>query len=255
MKRKANYELLRIISMMMIVILHYFSHGGGELQIANGTLGYYFARIITATAQVGVNCFVLLSSYFLIEKSFSLSRVINTVLSVFFYSVLCLGVYILLSGDQVGIREIVYSLFPITSSQYWFMTQYVLLLFFSPLLNVAIANMPEKTLYKITILFVIIFSLIPTILPWAKSISSGKNIAWFITLYLIAGCLKKQKSKVLSINPIYIFFLLSFCTVVLDELFIFLAKGIGGNWSTFLFYNNSPTIAFASVMLMVWAKK
>ena len=256
MRRKANFEILRIISMGMIVTLHYFSHGGGYTQIAHGSFAYYIMQSIIAMAQVGVDCFVLISSYFMIDKTFSLSRIINTFANTIFYSILGLSVFVAFSTESIGLKDIVYSLFPVTSSQYWFITQYVLLLFFSPLINKALINMTEDTLKKITVIFVILFSIIPTVLPWSRYyISSGKNISWFVTLYLVAACLKKIKMENRCKHCLRVFFIISFFVAVVDDKLVLLMNALGNNLSTVLYYNNSPNVLICAILLMMWANK
>ena len=70
--RQLNYEILRIVAMLMIVCLHYLSKSGllGNPSRANMTLTAYFAWFIEAFCLVAVNVYVLISGYFGAEKVF-----------------------------------------------------------------------------------------------------------------------------------------------------------------------------------------
>lgn len=71
-RRAANFELLRIISMMMVVCLHYLSKGNLLPQYIKLNHGSdYLYWLIEALCIVSVNVFVLISGYFLIEKEFN----------------------------------------------------------------------------------------------------------------------------------------------------------------------------------------
>ena len=65
-KRQLNYELLRIIAMLMIVSLHYLSKGEilGDHARNDMTVTGYVAWLIEAFCIVAVNVYVLISGYF-----------------------------------------------------------------------------------------------------------------------------------------------------------------------------------------------
>ena len=69
-KRQANFELLRIVAMMMIIILHYLNKGNlVTAYTTDSSAVNYTAHLIQAFCIVSVNCYVLLSGYFLVESS------------------------------------------------------------------------------------------------------------------------------------------------------------------------------------------
>ena len=96
--RGSNYELMRIISMFMIVCWHVFLNGanigsGGE----NIMTIYYLLRSIMV---VHVNSFVLVSGYFQCKSKFKMSKLLSLNNSVWFYKVaILIGAIIL--GERV----------------------------------------------------------------------------------------------------------------------------------------------------------
>ena len=78
--KERNYalDLLRILSMLMIVFLHSNSHGGMFYSPETGLDGYVIGSwVVEVLCIVSVNVFVLISGYFLCEQSFRLSRVVR----------------------------------------------------------------------------------------------------------------------------------------------------------------------------------
>ena len=73
-KRQGNFELLRIISMVMIVTLHYLKKGG-LLSANEGSVVYYFAWTLEALCLISVNSYVFISGYFTKTKTFKLSDI------------------------------------------------------------------------------------------------------------------------------------------------------------------------------------
>lgn len=59
MKRDSRFELLRIISMAMIILSHYRLYGETK---------YENLRILDPLGQIGVGMFVMISAYFLYRR-------------------------------------------------------------------------------------------------------------------------------------------------------------------------------------------
>lgn len=97
--RQMNYELLRIIAMLMIVCLHYLSKGGalGDPKQELTTNGY-LAWLIEAFCLVAVNVYVLISGYFGVDsQNFTIRRPLKIWRQVWFYSV-GIGLIMLITG-------------------------------------------------------------------------------------------------------------------------------------------------------------
>ena len=82
MVRKSNFELLRIISMMMIIGLHYFhSEMGGAIgQQKPNELNFYITYFLEGLFHTSVNCYILITGYFMANKkevSYSLWKVLE----------------------------------------------------------------------------------------------------------------------------------------------------------------------------------
>ena len=66
--RNTSIELLRIISMIMIMFHHFAYHGNFEWNFNEVTLPHLWYDFILMGGKVGVDIFVLISGYFLIEN-------------------------------------------------------------------------------------------------------------------------------------------------------------------------------------------
>ena len=99
-KRQANFELLRVVAMFMIISLHYLVKGGAAVPFpfaaGENPVGV-LAWLIEAFCIVAVNCYVLISGYFLVESAWKPGRAVSLVLQVLFYSLL-IPVSLLLAG-------------------------------------------------------------------------------------------------------------------------------------------------------------
>ncbi len=196
-KRETNFEFLRVIAMLMVVILHYLSHADVLLQLGVPKTGVsVFATAIESLCIVAVNVWVLISGYFLSQSGFKLSRILQLICEVFFYTIaisiamMIAGVYVV--NDRESLYKAVQYIFPIESEHYWFVTAYVLMYVFAPAMNAAVRGLTRKQL-KVTILGLLLFfsfikSVVPVLFPTDRC---GYDFGWFLCVYLIAAYIRK----------------------------------------------------------------
>lgn len=111
-KRESNLELLRILAMLLIFLGHYVYWGiGDEFKTGNFFNELIFNFLILG-GRIGVNIFVLISSWFLIDSKFNFKKIIDLSLKVKIYAFTFLIIAILLK-ESLSLKWIIISLFPI----------------------------------------------------------------------------------------------------------------------------------------------
>lgn len=194
-KRRTNFELLRIVAMFMIIALHYLVKGNVAAPYSESrSMVNYAAWLVEAFCIVAVNCYVLLSGYFLVESEWKPGRVWSLLCQVLFYSLsvpvamICMG---MLSLQDLGLYDWIGFLFPIQTEHYWFATAYLFLYLFAPLLAAGVKKMEKKTLQKVIVLLLLFFSVGKTVLPFFLVTDHyGYDYGWFLCLFLIAAYLR-----------------------------------------------------------------
>ena len=71
--RISNFEILRILSIFMIILHHYVLNT--EAINTARSLNYYISHFFYIGGKLGVNCFVLISGYFLVNKQISIKKI------------------------------------------------------------------------------------------------------------------------------------------------------------------------------------
>ncbi len=196
-KRDANFELLRIVAMLMIIVLHYNLHSMSLLELGvPASRVNIFATFLEGFCLTGMNAYVFLSGYFLSQSSVKPSRILKLIAQVYFYTILvsvamiAVGTYVVHADNSVF--KTVQYLFPISSEHYWFVTAYVIMYVFAPVMNAAVKTFSRKQL-KFTIMglllwFCVIKSIVPVMFPTDHY---GYDFGWFLCLYLIAAYVRK----------------------------------------------------------------
>lgn len=188
-RRCANIELLRIVSMMLIIASHLCNH----YMEMDGSLwpfpsGFLFLQSIKSITYIAVNMYVLISAYFLCESTFKSKRIVMIWLEVLFYS-LIIGIPHIINGGVDFSRKITVFL-PILMSEYWFATVFIGLLLVSPFINISIRSMNQETLLINCFVLLSLTSIVPTFIgPFSRWVAYGGScgLLWFITLYYCAS--------------------------------------------------------------------
>lgn len=252
-RRNINIEILRTFSMFMIVVLHFLNFGK-ILENVKGEFSFmgFYVFFIEALCIVAVNIYILISSYFLLEKKFQVKRIMRVLCEVWVYSILIGIVGIALGWIPFSIPNLVHILFPILLQQYWFVNAYIMLLFLIPFLNPFVKNLSKKKHGILLFLLLLFNSVIPLFTRSAVTITSGYSLTWFVNLYLIASYLRKYPVVVPSkwLRFIYIgsSFLLALSALIMFHKFDF-KKSIH-----FYSYNSILVLASSVSLFLLFLK-
>ena len=258
-RRNIAFDILRIIAMLMVTMLHITGHGLGGVEIEAFSGTYWIVLIFNTFSLVAVNCFVLISGYFLSQKNVSLKKIVALWFQVWTYSVAIYLVLCAMPGVDVNfsIPALVECLCPLLSNQYWFFTCYLLLYLFSPVLNRLIAVWDQQEHQKILIALIAVFSVIPSINIWGDSFGTnrGYSLVWFSVLYFIGGYIRKYPLH-LPVHPALVYAVPSVVLCALHSAITAWNPGIGSleeiltNQTSY----NGPLVLCASVGLLIWAQ-
>ena len=259
-QRMYNIELMRIISMLLVITTHFWGHGIELTSIPVFTFPYYFGWLMKGISYVSINTYVLISSFFLCQSRFKIKKFFSLWLEIEFYSILIYGVTCIAGIISISFKGIMMALFPICSSEYWFVTIYVGLFLLSPILNFVIKSMNQKQHLATIVIMCILFVLIPNVFFFSKwlNFGSGYGIVWFVVLYFIGSyirlyleekCIKKKKNLIGLLA--FIFLLLPFISriVIAFATKLILGRVVGAG---LFFSNNSILVVPATVLFFLF---
>lgn len=188
-RRNIGLEWLRIVSMLMIILLHSIDHSGLYESLLPGTALYYVEEFMYAAVQVCVNCFVLISGYFLVTSKFKLKKLGQLWVEVVFYALVIRLVMIAMGQVDFSITSVLSCFAPVITGRYWFITIYFGMYLLSPFYNIAIRAMNKNQHKTLLVVLFVLFSVLISIHPSLKGMNSGNGwgLAWFTVLYFTAA--------------------------------------------------------------------
>lgn len=197
--RNSSIELLRIISMFLIVLSHFSVHGVIEKNL-NFSFNSIYLSCITL-GNLGVDIFILISGYYYDSKT-NFKKILQIVLITIFYSVILYIFSIFVNVNEFSIKGLIKASMPILFNNYWFVTAYVLIMLFTPILKIVINNLNRQVFKYLMGLSIILYGIIPLIFKVVVNgeIYYSNKLIELIIVYFIGAYLAKYKDNIFSKN-------------------------------------------------------
>lgn len=266
--KQSNFELMRIVSMLFIILYHVI-YKGHTLQNSTGTIHFLLQLLICITI-VHVNSFMLLTGYFQHNKKFKLKKFLQTFSVFYFYKIIIHLIFIILNKENFTIVDYFNLINPFYIHTHWYIACYLIVYLLSPFLNILIQNMNQTTHRKLIITLLICFSIAPLLSNQIVGTNDGLTVIQFIMMYIIGAYLSKypitnnihfknySKNKIQTIFLIstIIFMTLNFMTYIFgmtlsnmeNSLFQYVGHLITANFEK----NNFILVILQSIFYFLW---
>jgi surface polysaccharide O-acyltransferase-like enzyme len=244
-ERLSNIELLRLVSMLMVVGCHALGYvNENDLTGAEGIL----KLTVSQSLLVCVNVFVMISGWFGIKASWK--GAVNLFFQVLFCALLCFLVFLVL-GLPVSFRQNLapYLLF---GSGYWFVVTYLILYALSPILNAFTQNASKEEFFITLSAFFLVEFIFGYLLD-VGHFDYGFSPLFFIGLYLLARYARLYPGKCFSMAKHYDILIYIVATILSIFGFYFGYKFFGMGFH--LNHYDSPLAVAAALYLLLFFSK
>lgn len=194
-ERNSNLELFRIITMAIIVAHHYVVNSGLLTIVetkSNLEIKDIFLLIFGWGGKTGINCFVLITGYFMCKSHITGKKYCKLIGERYFYAIVIWSIFLISRYDAFSIKGFLKVLFPFFTVADNFTGCFLLFYLFIPFLNKLIQIMNKKEHLLLVSLCIFIYTILPSLL---KANVSFNYVTWFIVLYLIASYIRCYPEK------------------------------------------------------------
>ena len=191
-QRDSNLELFRCITMLLIIAHHYVVNSGllasdGPVWENSCSWRSLFLLILGAWGKTGINCFVLITGYYMCKSAITARKYFRLLAEIYFYRFV-IAAYFFISGYQVITKQLILQLvLPFWDINRNFSGCFILFYLFIPFLTILVRNMTTRQHVYLTILCLLIYTIVEPI-PWV--IVPMHYVSWFIVLFLIASFMR-----------------------------------------------------------------
>lgn len=189
-ERSSNIELFRILSMLMIVAHHYVVNSGLIKCIdAQSTLRFqdYFLLLFGWGGKAGINCFVLITGYFMCTSNITKKKFIKLLVEVYFYNIVLWCIFFFTGYETFSVKEFLKTMFPFFTVESNFTGCFLLFYLLIPFLNKLIHALTEKEHFLLMAWCIGVYVFLPS---FAKANVVFNYITWFSILYVIASYIR-----------------------------------------------------------------
>ncbi len=257
--RDNGLDMLRALSMLMIVCMHVMGQGGVLIRRSSLPLSYDMCWLLESFCFCAVNCYGLISGYVGIRSKWRPSRYLELYLTVWFYSAGVTGLFAVVEGEKLTRELIIKSLLPVSSKAYWYFSCYTALFFLVPFLNRMVLSLQDRerrALMKTEFLIFCILPLVPKVFQIdILVLLGGYSPIWLIALYVFGACMalsppKKQHGRMYYLTGYILFAFSSWAVRILAERITMRIYG-EIRYNRILLYYNAPTIFLCGVCLLL----
>lgn len=184
---------------MLLIIAHHYVVNSG-LTDANGPIysdplsaPSLFLLVFGAWGKTGINCFVLITGYFMCQSRITAKKYFKLLLEIMFYKCVIQAIFWATGYEAFSIKALAKMLLPIQSVASNFSGCFLLFYLSIPFLNLLVHAMNEKQHLRLLALLLFIYTFFGTV-PFLHV--SMNYVSWFVVLYFLAAYIRLYPKEI-----------------------------------------------------------
>ncbi|GAA6530511.1 hypothetical protein LPYR103PRE_24840 [Segatella asaccharophila] len=175
---------------MLLIVAHHYVVNSGLLQVmsnnpVSGRAIYLY--LFGMWGKTGINCFVLITGYFMCKSEITIRKFLKLILEVEFYNVVIYLVFLLSGYESFSVKSFIKAIIPVYDISSDFTSCFLMFYLFIPFLNILIRNMNKPMHKRLVILCLILYTFFGTA-PKCHVVMN--YVSWFCVLYFISSYIR-----------------------------------------------------------------
>lgn len=188
--RSSNLELFRVICMLLIVAHHYALPSDlvyGNLLVDLTSTKSLFMTILGAWGKTGINCFMMITGYFMCKSHISLRKFLKLCLCIYFYRLLLFSIFYIGGYETITAYRIFELIMPIDALKHNFVGCFLVFYLTIPFWNNLINNISERQHILLTALLLTSYTLLGSVPSFDLNFN---YVSWFGVIYLVSSYIR-----------------------------------------------------------------
>lgn len=235
-QRWSNIELYRILCMLMIVAHHYVVNSGltsndGPMIVNPNDANTYFLLLFGMWGKTGINCFLLITGYFMCKSQITMRKLVKLLLWIYVYRIAIFIVMMASGYEEISLLRLAQLISPIWGVNSNFTSCFLIFWLTIPFWNILINNISKRQHQILLVLLLTSYTLLGSIPKFAVTFN---YVSWFGVIYLISSYIRLYPSSFLEKKGFWgvtsaVFALLAMASVIVmhrfapDKEFFFVA--------------------------------
>lgn len=182
---------------MYLIVAHHFVVNSG-LTETNGPIyaeptswRSLFLLLFGAWGKIGINCFVMITGYYMCKSNITARKFIKLFCEMMFYSIIIQLIFWLSGYEAFTVKAALRTLIPIYEISKGFTSCFLIFFLCIPFLNMLVHNLTEREHQRLLLLCGFTYILLGT----AHRVTFN-YVSWFIVLYFIASYIRLYPKKI-----------------------------------------------------------
>jgi len=223
--RSSNLELYRIICMFMIVAHHYVLSGyaapGDPLAVNPVSTNSLFLCLFGAWGKTGINCFMMITGYFMCTSRITLRKFIKLLAQIYFYHLLLYPIFLLAGYETLSVSRLVKLSLPFWGFNNGFTSCFIIFYLTIPFWTILVQNMTKRQHTLLLILLLSCYTLLGSIPTFKVTFN---YITWFGIIFLVASYIRLYPSPLFERRAMWGWLTLLFFVLGLASVAVLQAK-------------------------------
>ena len=234
--------------------MHHYVVNSGLLKVMENdptSINSIFYYLFGMWGKTGINCFVLITGYYMCKSKITLQKIIKLIAEVVFYKLVIYTIFVLSNYSDFSIKGLLFCFLPISSIDKGFVSCFIAFYLAIPFLNILVNNMTKRIHQMIIIYSLFIYTLLAMI-PFI--IVKMNYLTWFCVLYFISSYIRIYDVPFKNNVVIWRRTSLLFVVVSMLSVLAIIYTGRVQTWGAYFFVSDSNALlaVIVSVSLFNW---
>lgn len=230
---------------MMLIVAHHYVVNSGLLNIDEVIVSNPMSRrslfllLFGAWGKTGINCFMLITGYFMCRSNITVKKFAKLYLEVLFYRVVINSIFWITGMGPFSLLGLFYTVWPVASVGNGFTSAFLMFFLFIPFINILIKGMDERK----HLLLLALLGYMYVVLGTFKVFSVTMNyVSWFAVVYLIAAYIRLYPKKIWDNRAFWGGLMLLFIGMASASVILCMRKGVStGSFVPYMYVSDSNT--------------
>lgn len=196
--RDSNLELYRILCMLMIVAHHFVVNSGltyadGPLSTNPDNANSVFLRLFGMWGKTGINCFLMITGYFMCVSKISFRKLLKLLLQIYLYKILIFSVFLIVGYEKITIKKIINLVMPFWGFKSNFVSCFIIFYLTIPFLNIVVQHLTKRQHQLLLLLTLICYTVLGSVPTFDITFN---YVTWFVILFFIASYIRIYPTRV-----------------------------------------------------------
>ena len=152
-----------------------------------------FFYLFGAWGKTGINCFVMITGYFMCKSHITVKKFLKLLLQIELYTIVIYFIFVITGYQSFSLIGFAKAVIPVRIISDGFIAAYIVFFLFIPFLNVLLRHLNEKMHLRLLLLCLFLYTFLGTMPGFGVTMN---YVSWFIVIYFLSSYVRLYPRKI-----------------------------------------------------------